>query len=122
MCAWLRRCKSSVGELKGGSFVRLLEAYRWNLCYCMMRRCGGAVVRLVHLSRYTDASSQDLSEGWATTPMQEWLCNMRCRCCRWLAGEARRRCIEFWLKVMRMDDNRMTTDLWHERLEIFKAR
>ena len=27
MCTWLRRCKSSVGELKGGSFVRLLEAW-----------------------------------------------------------------------------------------------
>ena len=26
LCTWLRRCRSSVGDLKGRSFVRLLEA------------------------------------------------------------------------------------------------
>ena len=42
------------GELKGGSFVRLLEALVESVLYCMGWRCGGVVDRLVHLSRYIE--------------------------------------------------------------------
>ena len=49
LCAWLRKCKIVIGEVKGESFMRLLEAWLIR-CYCMGRGVGMLHVdRLIHL-------------------------------------------------------------------------
>ena len=49
LCAWLRKCKVVIGEVKGKSFVRLLEALVDSVLL-YGQRCGMLHVdRLIHL-------------------------------------------------------------------------
>ena len=96
LCAWLRRCRVSVGKVKGESFVRLLEALVESvLLYgAEVWGCGKQVGPLeqVHMR----AARIFLGVG-RQHPRVALHYEMRMMPLVW---EARRRCIEFWVKVM----------------------
>ena len=48
LCAWLRRCRISVGEVRGELFVKLLEALVDSVLLYMGQRYGDVADRLVH--------------------------------------------------------------------------
>ena len=111
---WLRWCRATVGEVKGATFVRLLEM----------------LVELVLLYGV---------EAWGCRGQLDAVENVQMRAARIFLGvgrrhplvslqfemdmlpvkwEALRRGIEFWVQVMRMNDNRLVKVVMLEALEV----
>ena len=67
LCAWLKSCRISVHvrEVKGESFVKLLEVLVGSVLVYIWRRCGAVVDRWVHLSKFR-RGQQGYFKGWGS--------------------------------------------------------
>ena len=111
---WLRRCTAAVGELRGETFKKLLEmlvdsvllygAEVWGSCRKLapMEKIQLRAARIfLGVGRLHPKISLQFELN--TLPL-EW--------------EAMKRCIEFWVKVMRMDENRLLKQVMVEVMEM----
>ena len=111
---WLRRCRSTVGEVKGATFVRLLEMLVESVLLYGVEAwgCGGQLDAVESVQMR--AARIFLGMG-RRHPLVSLQFEMDMLPVKW---EALRRGIEFWVQVMRMNDDRLVKVVMLEALEI----
>ena len=99
---WLRRCRATVGEVRGATFVRLLEMLvELVLLYGVEAwGCGGQLDPVGNVQM--PAARIAFGVG-RCHPLVSLQFEMNMLPVKW---EALRRRIEFWVQVMRMDDDK----------------
>ena len=114
LSAWLKRCRTSVGEVKGETFVRLLEALvELVLLYGAEVWGGGKQLGLIEQVQMR-AARIFLGVG-RLHPRVALQFEMRMVPLEW---EAKRRCVEYWVNVLRMSDCRLVKLVMVEALEM----
>ena len=103
LSAWLKRCSLSVGEVKGESFVRLLEALVESVLL-YGAEVWGCCRQIGPLEQVQMRAARIFLGVGRLHPRVALQYEMMMLPLVWVA---RRRCIEFWLKVMRMEDKRV---------------
>ena len=103
LSAWLKRCRATVGVVKGKSFTKLWGALVESVLLYGAEAwgCGRQAVLLEQVQ--LRAARIFLGVG-RLHPKVALQFEMRMMPVIW---EAKRRCIEFWLKVLRMSDDRL---------------
>ena len=111
---WLRRCRATVGEVKGATFVRLLEMLVESVLLYGVEAwgCGGQLDAVENVQMR--AARIFLGVG-RHHPLISLQLEMDMLPVKW---EALRRRIEFWVQVMRMNDNRLVKVVMLEALEV----
>ena len=111
---WLRRCRATVGEVKGATFVRLLEMLVESVLLYGVEAwgCGGQLDAVDNVQMR--AARIFLGVG-RRHPLISLQFEMDMLPVKW---EALRRGIEFWVQVMRMNDNRLVKVVMLEALEV----
>ena len=111
---WLRRCKATVGEVKGATFVRLLEMLIESVLLYGVEAwgCGRQLDAVENVQMR--AARIFLGVG-RRHPLISLQFEMDMLPVKW---EALRRGIEFWVQVMRMNDNRLVKVVMLEALEV----
>ena len=110
---WLRRCRATVGEVRGATFVRRLEMLVESVLLYGVEAwgCGGQLDPVENVQMR--AVRIFLGVG-RRHPLVYLQFEMDMLPVRW---EALRRGIEFWVQVMRMDDDRLVKVVMLEALE-----
>ena len=111
---WLRRCRAAVGEVKGATFVRLLEILVESVLLYGVEawECGGQLDTVKNVQMR--AARIFLGVG-RRHPLVSLQFEMDMLPMKW---EALRREIEFWVQVMRMNDHRVVKVVMLEALEV----
>ena len=111
---WLRRCRATVGEVRGATFVRLMESLVESvLLYGAEVWGGGAQLRPVENVQMR-AARIFLGVG-RLHPLVSLQFEMNMLPMKWVAMK---RSIEFWVQVMRMTDGRFLKVVMLEALEV----
>ena len=110
---WLRRCRATVGEVKGATFMKLMEMLvETVLLYgAEVWGCGGQLRPVENVQMR--AARIFLGVG-RLHPLVALQYEMNMLPVKW---EAMKRSIEFWVQVMRMGDGRLLKAVMMEALE-----
>ena len=111
---WLRRCRATVGEVKGATFVRLLEMLVESVLLYGVEAwgCGGQLDAVENVQM---RAARIFLGGGRRHPLVSLQFEMDMLPVKW---EALRRGIEFWVQVMRMNDDRLVKVVMLEALEV----
>ena len=111
---WMRRCRVTVGELRGATFVKLLEMLVDSvLLYgAEVWGCSGQLVAIEKIQ--LRAARIFLGVG-RLHPKVSLQFELNTLMMKW---EGMRRCIEFWVKVMRMGEDRLLKQVMMEVMEL----
>ena len=111
---WLRRCRATVGEVKGATFVRLLEMLVESVLLYGVEAwgCGGQLDAVENVQMRAARIFLGVGRRHLLISLQF---EMDMLPVKW---EALRRGIEFWVQVMRMNDNRLVKVVMLEALEV----
>ena len=114
LSSWLRGCTVAIGEVKGETFMKLMEMLVESVLLYGVEvwGCGRQLKQVEQVQLW--AARIFLGVG-RLHPKVALLFEMKMLPLKW---EARSRCIDFWLKVLRMGDNRLIRSVMLEAMEM----
>ncbi len=111
---WLRKCRDAAGEVRGKPFVRLIEMLGESVLLYGAEVWGGGS-QLEPVERVQMRAARIFLGVGRLHPLVSLQYELNMMPLRW---EGRKRCIEFWIKVMRMDKERLMKVVMLEALEM----
>ena len=115
MAAWLSRCRMSVGEVKGETFIRLMEALVQSvLLYgAEVWGCGRKLGAVEQVQLRAARMFLGVSKLHPKVSLQFEMGMLP------LELEAKKRCIEIWWRILRLDEDRLVRQV---ALEVLRTR
>ena len=110
---WLRRCRAAVGELRGETFKKLLEMLVDSVLL-YGAEVWGSCRKLAPIEKIQLRAARIFLGVGRLHPKISLQFELNTLPLEW---EAMKRCIEFWVKVMRMDENRLLKQVMVEVME-----
>ena len=111
---WLRKCRDAAGEVRGKTFVRLMEMLVESVLLYGAEVWGGGS-QLEPVERVQMRAARIFLGVGRMHPLVSLQYELNMMPLRW---EGRKRSIEFWIKVMRMDKERLMKVVMLEALEM----
>ena len=116
LSAWWKRSRTSVGEVRGETFVRMLDTFVELVLRCTEQiEVWGGGKQLGLVKKVQGRSSKNLFGSGQAIPKHGTAVKMRIVPLKW---EAKRRCVEYWVNVLRMSDSRLVKLVIPEALEL----
>ena len=111
---WLRRCRVTVGDLRGKTFLKLLEMLVDSVLL-YGAEVWGSCRQLAPIERIQLRAARIFLGVGRLHPKVSLQFELNMLPLKW---EGMRRCIEFWLKVMRMGEDRLLKQVMMEVMEL----
>ena len=111
---WLRRCRATVGEVRGATFVRLMESLIESVLLYEAEVWGGGA-QLGPVENVQMRAARIFLGVGRLHPLVSLQFEMNMLPMKWMAMK---RSIEFWVQVMRMTDGRLLKVVMLEALEV----
>ena len=111
---WLRRCRATVGEVRGATFVRLMESLVESVLL-YGAEVWGCGAQLGPVENVQMRAARIFLGGGSLHPLVSLQFEMNMLPMKWVAMK---RSIEFWVQVMRMTDGRLLKVVMLEALEV----
>ena len=111
---WIRRCRVAVGELRGETFVKLLEMLV-DLVLLYGAEVWGSCGQLAPIEKIQLRAARIFLGVGRLHPKVSLLFELNTLPLKW---EGMKRCIEFWVKVMRMGEDRLLKQVMMQVMEL----
>ena len=111
---WIRRCSVAVGELKGETFVKLLEMFVDSVML-YGAEVWGSCGQLAPIEKIQLRAARIFLGVGRLHPKVSLLFKLNTLPLKW---EVMKRCIEFWVKVMRMEEDRLLKQVMVQVMEL----
>ena len=111
---WIRRCRAAVGELRGETFVKLLEMLVDSVLL-YGAEVWGSCGKLAPIEKIQLRAARIFFGVGRLHPKVSLQFELNILPLEW---EAMKRCIEFWVRVMRMSENRLLKQVMMEVMEV----